>query len=188
MASTPRIAKAVLASSLLLLVAACERPTLPAEAAARPPVPSSGRIAVAASPSGITSLLDVRGPMKFGDYVWNEAGAAAGPLTIRVDLERQLISVFRGGDEIGTAVVLFGAEGKETPRGDFPIRQKAADYYSHTYDAPMPYMLRLTDDGVAIHASNVREGWATHGCVGVPMGFARKLFDAARLGDKVSIS
>ena len=48
-----------------------------------------------------------------------------------------------------------GADGKETPLGDFPILQKAADYHSRTYDAAMPFMLRLTADGVAIHASNV---------------------------------
>ncbi len=40
----------------------------------------------------------------------------------------------------------------------------------------MPYMLRLTNDGVAIHGSNVRQGYATHGCIGVPTDFAKLLF------------
>jgi lipoprotein-anchoring transpeptidase ErfK/SrfK len=51
----------------------------------------------------------------------------------------------------------------------------------------MPYMLRLTEDGVAIHGSNVREGWATHGCIGVPLDFAKLLFAAASKGDPVVI-
>ncbi len=51
----------------------------------------------------------------------------------------------------------------------------------------MPYMLRLTNDGVAIHGSNVREGWASHGCIGVPLDFARLLFAAASKGDLVVI-
>jgi lipoprotein-anchoring transpeptidase ErfK/SrfK len=51
----------------------------------------------------------------------------------------------------------------------------------------MPYMLRLTNDGVAIHGSNVRQGWATHGCIGVPPDFARLLFAAAAKGDAVVI-
>jgi len=51
----------------------------------------------------------------------------------------------------------------------------------------MPYMLRLTRDGVAIHGSNVREGWATHGCIGVPLDFARRLFEEAAKGDMVTI-
>ena len=45
----------------------------------------------------------------------------------------------------------------------------------------------LTGDGVAIHGSNVREGAATHGCIGIPSAFAAKLFDVVRVGDPVMI-
>jgi lipoprotein-anchoring transpeptidase ErfK/SrfK len=72
--------------------------------------------------------------------------------------------------------------------GAFPITQKDADHVSNLYDAPMPYMLRLTNDGVAIHGSNVKWGNATHGCIGVPTAFARKLFSAVKLGDLVIIT
>jgi lipoprotein-anchoring transpeptidase ErfK/SrfK len=51
----------------------------------------------------------------------------------------------------------------------------------------MPYTLRLTPDGVSIHGSNVRWGFATHGCVGVPAAFAAKLFAAVQTGDEVLI-
>jgi lipoprotein-anchoring transpeptidase ErfK/SrfK len=51
----------------------------------------------------------------------------------------------------------------------------------------MPYTLRLTDDGVSIHASDVRWGAATHGCIGVPIAFAERLFDVTRIGDEVMI-
>lgn len=61
------------------------------------------------------------------------------------------------------------------------------DHRSSLYDADMPYTLRLTDDGIAIHASNIREGRATHGCIGVPEDFAKRLFDMARKGDAVFI-
>jgi hypothetical protein len=136
----------------------------------------------------IRSLLNVPRAMTFGDYVWDEDGVPPGPVWIRVDVARQVISVFRGGHEIGTAVILYGTPDKPTPTGAFHVLQKAKDYQSRTYDAPMPYMLRLTGDGVAIHASSVRPGWATHGCIGVPMDFAKRLFDQARLGDTVLIS
>jgi hypothetical protein len=136
----------------------------------------------------IRSLLDVGRAMTFGDYAWDEDGVSSGPIWVRVDIDAQLISVFRGEHEIGTAVILYGAHGKPTPVGGFRILQKAKDYVSHTYDAPMPYMLRLTNDGVAIHASAVRKGWATHGCIGVPMEFAKRLFGQARLGDAVVIT
>ena len=77
---------------------------------------------------------------------------------------------------------------RQTPLGVFPILQKDADHVSNLYDAPMPYMLRLTNDGIAIHASDVQYGNATHGCIGVPTGFARKLFNATRIGDRVIVT
>jgi lipoprotein-anchoring transpeptidase ErfK/SrfK len=135
----------------------------------------------------VKSILRVPARMQYGDFRWDDAGVPAGPLWIRVDTRAQLISVFRAGHEIGTAVILYGADGLETPTGKFPILAKLKDHRSATYDAPMPYTLRLTRDGVAIHASDVRWGLATHGCVGVPDGFARKLFAAASVGDEVFV-
>jgi hypothetical protein len=191
MACCAKLISAVAAAGLLVLTA-CGAP--PEPLAVTPPPVQDGRILVAAKGAdlgglpAIHSVLDVPQPMTFGDFAWDERGVAAGSVWIRVDLGRQLISVFRGADEIGTAVILYGGNGKPTPTGTFAILQKAADYHSHTYDAPMPYMLRLTRDGVAIHASNVREGWATHGCIGVPLEFARRLFGVVKVGDPVSIT
>ncbi len=51
----------------------------------------------------------------------------------------------------------------------------------------MPYSLWLTEDGIAIHASTVRAGRGTNGCIGVPEGFARLLFDRAHKGTIVEI-
>ena len=134
------------------------------------------------------SVLNVTKPMRYGDYLWDEKNVPNGPIWVRVDLKRQLISVFRGGHEIGTAVILYGASEKETPAGVFPVLAKMRDHKSITYDnAPMPYTLRLTDDGVSIHGSDVRWGRATHGCIGVPREFAPKLFDQAAKGDQVTI-
>lgn len=126
--------------------------------------------------------------MEYGDFLWNETGVPPGPITLRVDLRTQLISIFRGGHEIGTAVVLYGADAKETPVGRFPILWKGKDHRSSLYDAPMPYTLRLTGDGVSIHGSDVRWGAATHGCIGVPTEFAAKLYEQVKVGDPVSIT
>ena len=136
----------------------------------------------------VKSVLNVTKPMRYGDYLWDEKNVPNGPIWVRVDLKRQLISVFRGGHEIGTAVILYGASEKETPAGVFPVLAKMRDHKSITYDnAPMPYTLRLTDDGVSIHGSDVRWGRATHGCIGVPLEFAHKLFDQVAKGDQVTI-
>ena len=104
-----------------------------------------------------------------------------------MDLRLQTLSVFRAGHEIGSAIILYGTDGKATPSGVFPILQRAAQHRSTLYDADMPYMLRLTNDGLAIHASNVRAGATTHGCVGIPPRFAKLLFEQVRRGDLVAI-
>lgn len=135
----------------------------------------------------VRSILHVRGPMHYGDYQWNEAHVPAGPVAVRVDLSKQLLSVFRAGHEIGTSVIVYGTDGKQTPTGTFPILARMKDHESAQYDAEMPYTLRLTNDGVSLHASSVEYGHATHGCVGVPLEFAHRLFDATRVGDKVTI-
>jgi hypothetical protein len=135
----------------------------------------------------VRSLLNITKPMHFGDFVWNEDAIPQGPMLVRVDLSHQMISVFRGGQEIGSAVILYGSDGTPTPAGRFPILMKDAHYFSHTYQVPMPYMLLLTKDGVAVHGSSVREGWATHGCVGVPLDFARLLFASVKKGDPVFV-
>jgi lipoprotein-anchoring transpeptidase ErfK/SrfK len=125
--------------------------------------------------------------MTYGEFRWDDKGVPRGPAWIRIDLKSQLLSVFRSGHEIGTAVILYGADRKETPIGRFPILAKLKNHRSSAYDAPMPYTLRLTGDGVSIHGSNVRWGFATHGCIGVPEAFAAKMFDAVSKGDEVLI-
>ncbi len=135
----------------------------------------------------VASLLNVQAPMGFGDYRWDDPSEARGPVWIRVDLARQMLSVFRGGDEIGSAVILYGTNGTPTPSGRFSVIEKRRVYRSRRYNAPMPYMLRLTNDGIAIHATNVRDGHATHGCIGVPDAFAQRLFAVVSRGDSVAI-
>ncbi|WP_294203881.1 L,D-transpeptidase family protein [uncultured Sphingomonas sp.] len=158
-------------------------------AAATPPPPvAAPSPSPTPAPFVVRRILDLKKPLSHGDYVWDESGAPDGPVVITVDLAAQVVSIFRDGYEIGTAAIIYGADNMPTPLGVFPILQKDADHMSNLYDAPMPYMLRLTNDGVAIHASDVRYGNATHGCVGVPTGFARKLFAATRIGDRVIVT
>lgn len=136
----------------------------------------------------IKRILPISGPIRYGEWHWDEAGVPDGPLVITVDLDARVISVFRGGYEIGAAAVLLGTDEYPTPTGVFPITQKKRHHVSNLYDAEMPYMQRLTNDGVALHASEVEIGYASHGCIGMPEPFAAKLFGATRLGDRVFIT
>lgn len=140
------------------------------------------------TPLTIRRVLPIGDTIAFGDWAWDEKGVPAGPIVVTVDLKAQTMSVFRAGYEIGSAAILYGADEKPTPLGTYPITQKDAHHVSNLYDAPMPYMLRLTNDGVSIHGTSVAYGYATHGCIGVPTPFAKKLFAAASLGDKVIVT
>ena len=142
---------------------------------------------VRAGAATMASRLTLDRPLEHGDYAWQPDGVPDGPITITIDLSAQTLSVFRGNYEIGRAAILYGATDKPTPIGTFPIKEKDVDHVSNLYDAPMPYMLRLTNDGVAIHGSNVVYGSATHGCIGVPDEFAALLFEQAKIGDRVTI-
>ncbi|MFZ5749201.1 MAG: L,D-transpeptidase family protein [Pseudomonadota bacterium] len=148
--------------------------------------------AVAAPGEGpvVTSVLDVDRPLRPGEYLWEPEGAPAGPLEIVVDLTAEQMYVYRGGSEIGRSLIIHGNDGMETPVGSFPILEKDIDHVSNIYHAPMPYMLRLTWGGVAIHGSgeSVDGRYATHGCIGLPDEFAALLFKVARRGDRVTVT
>ena len=141
-------------------------------------------------PFVVNSILPIEGTIKYGEWFWDESRApGTGKLVITVDLNARVISVFRDGHEIGTAVALLGTKSHPTPLGIFPILTKEKDNVSEKYDnAPMPWTLRMTWDGIAIHGSPVMNGYASHGCVGVPNPFAEKLFAIAKRGDKVIVT
>lgn len=158
------------------------------EAAAPAPSPTPAVPAKDAS-FVIKRILPIDGPIKYGEWHWNENDVPKGPIVITVDLDARVLSVFRDGYEIGTTAVLLGTGDTPTPLGVFPITQKDKDHFSNIYTgAPMPYMQRLTNDGITLHGSQVEKGYASHGCVGMPVPFAAKLFAITHLGDKVYIT
>lgn len=143
-----------------------------------------------ASPSAARAAppVDAAAPLAPGQFVWDDAADATGPLFILVSLSTQRIHVYREGVLIGVAAISSGAPGHGTPTGAYTILEKDRWHRSNLYsNAPMPFMQRLTWDGIAIHA-----GWnpgypASHGCIRVPTGFARHLFAVTDLGASVSI-
>ncbi len=155
----------------------------PREAAVTAPAVDDGRLV-------IKRILPINGPIKYGEWHWDDEGVPDGPLVMTVDLDARVISVFRGGYEIGAAAVLLGTDTHPTPLGVFPILTKERHNVSEKYNnAPMPWTLRLTWDGIAIHGgSTVENGYASHGCVAVPDELAARLFAIAKKGDKVIIT
>jgi lipoprotein-anchoring transpeptidase ErfK/SrfK len=151
---------------------------------APPPSLSAVQPQVAASP---VAFLPVDRWLASGEYVWGEE-TGRGPITIVVDVRARTLSVYRKGVEIGRSSVVYGFDEKPTPLGVHPVLEKDADHVSNLYGAPMPWMLRLTWDGVAIHGSMMADDRATHGCVGVPEPFAKTLFALAAKGTRVLVN
>ena len=115
-------------------------------------------------------------------------GDASGPLTIVISRTRQRAYVYSGNALIAVSSVSTGRRGHSTPVGEFTILEKRIRHRSNRYsNAPMPYMQRLTWDGVAMHAGRLPGYPASHGCIRLPWGFARKLFAMTGTGAVVRI-
>jgi hypothetical protein len=127
--------------------------------------------------------------LKPGDFVWTPELSAKGPMVMFVSLRDQEAYVYRDGVRIGVSTVSTGREGHATPVGVFEVLQKQLMHHSNLYDdAPMPFMQRLTWDGLALHAGHVRGHPASHGCVRMPDGFAKALYGEATRGMTVVIA
>lgn len=137
---------------------------------------------------GIQRPPDTAG-LKPNEYTWNPAASPAGPVGIIVDLTNQMIYVYRGGKLIGRSAVSTGIPGHPTAPGTYTILTKNLTYHSEKYhEASMPYMERLTWDGMAIHGGNNHGKPSSHGCIHVPLDFARKLYKITTKGDTVLVS
>jgi hypothetical protein len=127
--------------------------------------------------------------LKPGQFIWAPELAPQGPMVMVVSLNRQQAYVYRNGVRIGVSTVSTGKKGNETPTGVFTILQKRQEHYSNLYNsAPMPFMQRLTWDGIALHAGNLPGKPASHGCIRLPMAFAKALFGETDMGMTVVIT
>jgi hypothetical protein len=123
-----------------------------------------------------------------GTFLWEPELSRSGPVEVVVSIPQQRAYVYRGGTLIGVSTVSTGRRGHETPTGSFSILQKRPRHFSNLYNnAPMPYMQRLTWDGIALHAGQIPGHPASHGCVRLPLAFAQHLFGVTRVGAQVHI-
>lgn len=125
--------------------------------------------------------------LKPGEWVFQPAVAPSGPMLMLVNIKTQRAHVYRNGVRIGTSTVSTGRPGKKTPTGVFQILQKRAKHTSSIYKTPMPYMQRLTWDGIALHAGRLPGYPASAGCVRLPYSFAQALFAETPMGMTVAI-
>ena len=155
-------------------------------------------VAEARSLTGNPALDQAAATLRPGQFVLDDDRPTLGfdtvdhpptaPTTIAVSIAMQRLFVYRGNALVAVSTISAGKAGHRTPPGAFTILQKARWHRSNLYsNPPMPFMQRLTWDGIAIHAGHFPGFPASHGCIRVPLSFAQALFGMTALGDAVSI-
>ena len=112
---------------------------------------------------------------------------AGEPIMAIVSIKSQKVTFYDAQGWILRAPVSTGTKGRETPAGVFSVVEKKEDHRSNLYDdAWMPHMLRITWNGIALHGGPLPGYAASHGCIRMPFGFAKKLFDKVQAAKKGS--
>jgi hypothetical protein len=126
--------------------------------------------------------------LKPGQFLWRNVSDASGPERVVISLTDQLVYVYRGDRLMAVATISTGIEGRNTPTGIFAVRGKTPMYRSKKYDnAPMPFAQFIDEYGVAMHAGYNPGYPASHGCVRLPVAFAKKLYTVTDVGTPVYI-
>ena len=117
---------------------------------------------------------------------------------IQVYIDRQILLALENGEEIYSFDIVTGRDGKETTAGRYKIFRKHEKYTSKTYGSEMPYTMFFTEDGKAIHGtqmatlrsylhSYLTDSVGSEGCVGLTDDNAMALFEWAQVGTPVIV-
>jgi lipoprotein-anchoring transpeptidase ErfK/SrfK len=172
--------------------------------------------AVVAQPVKPEPLPDPEPAKKTKLYEWSGQGRAVTRVVVNVD--EQKARFYEGDKEVGWTTVASGVSKYPTPVGTFSVQEKVANKESNLYGkiygkggqlinsnakvgktpipegarfdgADMPYFLRLTGDGIGMHAGPIPKPGrpASHGCIRMPKAFAPIAFRHVGVGTQVSI-
>ena len=176
------------------MLAGCATAPPPQVAATAPPKPAENELPYlwtqGAAPQAYKDMVAEFGRkgLKPGEYVWAAAIPAEGDTRIVIDRLIQMAYVYRGEKLVGAATVSTARQGRITPLGFWSVQEKKPFYRSKKYDnAPMPWMQRIDEYGIAMHGGANPGYPASHGCIRLPMKFAEKLYGLTKVGSKVVI-
>ena len=104
-----------------------------------------------------------------------------------VDLTKQRTWLQKNGKAFGPARDMSsGAVGWETPKGTHRVVRKVKNEVSRPFNnAPMPYSVYFTNNGIAFHEGNPNL-WS-HGCIHLKHDDAVQYFDELQVGDVVYV-
>jgi lipoprotein-anchoring transpeptidase ErfK/SrfK len=135
-------------------------------------------------------MIDAFGPktVKPGQYLWRDVPESAGAERVVISLSDQLAYLYRGDTLMAVAAISTGRDDKPSPTGIFSVLEKKPFYRSKKYDnAPMPWMERIDQYGIALHGGYNPGYPASHGCIRLPLTFAKKLYGVTDVGTPVYI-
>jgi hypothetical protein len=135
-------------------------------------------------------MFEAFGPkqLKPGQYLWRDVPDSAGPERVVVSLSDQLAYLYRGDTLAAVATISSGTDENPTPTGIFSVLEKKPMHRSRKYDnAPMPFMQRIDQYGIALHAGHNPGQPASHGCIRLPAKFAARLYTVTDIGTPVLI-
>lgn len=133
--------------------------------------------------------------------VWEDGAASSTAKEIIVERNEQLLYAYEDGELFLETPISTGLALTPTPRGEFSIFKKTPSRYmqgplpnlasDQYYDMPgVPWNLYFTDGGAVIHGAYWHTSFGktySHGCVNLPPDTARKLYEWAELGTKVTV-
>lgn len=165
-------------------------------------------------PQGKTTLIPVN--ERQGNAVIYEkvlGGSVGKPPEITISLSKQRVCLLLGGELAIDSPIASGRKEGWTPKGSFTVLEKDLNHHSNRYGdlvdaegrvvrknvtygasggsfrgAPMKYFLRLTWEGIGMHAGNLPGYPASHGCIRLPKEVAEKLFKIVTTGTPVLVT
>ncbi len=112
---------------------------------------------------------------------------------IWINQPKQIGIAYQEGKKLFEFPIVSGDDETTTNPGIYVVKLKDEDYYSVTYDTPMPYSIFFDLKGKkAIHEGEVpppeiKKELATHGCIHVAPPYIQKLYDWADEEDTVVV-
>ncbi|MBV9490733.1 MAG: L,D-transpeptidase family protein [Verrucomicrobia bacterium] len=161
----------------------------------------------------VTLLL--AGCSVFEDARYDFEGLPPGSTRVVIDLREQKAYLYAGGERVLSSPVSTGREGHDTAPGRYKIIEKDAYHRSSVYGAyladdgqviepdvdnrkdprppgarfvgaSMPHFMRIYG-GVGMHAGYLPGYPASHGCIRMPAGKARRFYDAVSVGTPITV-
>ena len=146
-------------------------------------------------------------------YDWTGNGREVTRIVI--DTSTQVANFYAGNERVGWTTIATGVSSHPTPRGQFSILEKVRDKRSNLYGklvrngkvirssahgrdpvpqgarfvgASMPHFMRLTYDGIGMHAGPIPNPGqpASHGCIRMPPEMAEAVF--AHVGPSTAVT